>query len=213
MAMTSVLPRICPIASPLLRRAAALVIAPALAAIPAARAADAPADAPAAVARAPASAWSPTGAFAQLGVAREAVAETLGVTWNLRSHGLRAGWSVHVEASLSRWHNRGGYPSDHGVLTQLGVIPVVRYEFAQGSSPWFVEGGIGVTFTSSVYRAGDKRFSTAFNFGDHLGVGRAFGAAREHELVLRIAHFSNAGIKRPNPGQQFVQIRYQRLFG
>jgi hypothetical protein len=47
---------------------------------------------------------------------------------------------------------------------------VISYRFADGASPWFVEGGIGATVTSSVYRSTDKHFSTAFNFGDHVGL-------------------------------------------
>ena len=47
-----------------------------------------------------------------------------------------------------------------------------------------------------------------FNFGDHLAVGRSFGVQREHELALRVQHFSNGGIKEPNPGETFLQLRY-----
>jgi len=79
-------------------------------------------------------------------------------------------------------------------------------------NPWFVEGGIGATVTSSVYRNFDKHFSTAFNSGDHVGVGYAFGAARKNEIALRAEHFSNAGIKHPNPGQNFVELRYVHHF-
>ncbi|RYG65377.1 acyloxyacyl hydrolase, partial [bacterium] len=28
------------------------------------------------------------------------------------------------------------------------------------------------------------------------------------EIALRIEHFSNASIQKPNPGQNFVQLRY-----
>jgi hypothetical protein len=31
---------------------------------------------------------------------------------------------------------------------------------------------------------------------------------RQRELVLRVEHFSNAGIKHPNPGENYVQLRY-----
>jgi hypothetical protein len=41
-----------------------------------------------------------------------------------------------------------------------------------------------------------------------MAVGRMFGAERQHELVLRLEHFSNAGIDHPNPGENFVQLRY-----
>ena len=155
-----------------------------------------------------AAALTPSGFFAQFGVANEVTAGTAGVIWSLGRDGLQQPWSVYLEASASRWQSRSGYASDHGVLTQVALIPVLRYRFDKGSSPWFVEGGVGATVTSSVYRNTDKHFSTSFNFGDHLGVGYAFGAARNDEIALRAEHFSNAGIKHPNPGQNFFELRY-----
>jgi hypothetical protein len=119
---------------------------------------------------------------------------------------------MYFEASLSRWSSRGGYPSDHGVLTQIEIIPVFRWRADQGRSAWFWEGGVGATLTSSVYRNSGKRFSTSFNFGDHIGVGYSLGTARTSEVALRLEHFSNAGIKHPNPGQNFIQLRVVRYF-
>jgi lipid A 3-O-deacylase len=157
-------------------------------------------------------ALQPDGVFAQVGVADEAIANTVGAAWTLHLDRLRSGWGAYLEASLSRWQNRSGHPSGHGVLTQFSAIPVLRYGFAEGRSPWFVEGGIGVTVTSSLYQSGEKHFSTAFNFGDHIGLGYAFGEARQNEIALRFEHFSNAGVKHPNPGQNFVQLRFAHYF-
>ena len=157
-------------------------------------------------------ALKPSGFFAQLGVANEVTAGTAGVIWSLGRDSLRQPWSLYLEASASRWQSRSGYASDHGVLTQVALIPVLRYRFDKGSSPWFVEGGVGATVTSSVYRNTGRHFSTAFNFGDHMGVGYAFGSARNEEIALRAEHFSNAGIKHPNPGQNFLELRYTHCF-
>jgi hypothetical protein len=154
----------------------------------------------------------PRGIFAQFGMAHEVTTGTVGVIWSLGRDSPAHPWSVYAEASASRWQTRSGYASEHGVLTQVSLIPVLRYRMDEGRSPWFVEGGVGVTVTSSVYRSTDKHFSTAFNFGDHLGVGYAFGAARNDEIALRAEHFSNAGIKHPNPGQNFVELRYTHYF-
>ena len=63
-----------------------------------------------------------------------------------------------------------------------------------------------------MYRSADKRFSTKFNFGDHLAVGRTFGDRGQHDVGLRFQHFSHAGIKEPNPGENFLQLRYARRF-
>jgi lipid A 3-O-deacylase len=61
---------------------------------------------------------------------------------------------------------------------------------------------------SSIYRRGQTKFSTSFNFGDHLGIGFSFGPGRKNEIAMRAQHFSNAGIKEPNPGKNFLELRY-----
>jgi lipid A 3-O-deacylase len=112
------------------------------------------------------------------------------------------------EGSFGRWNSNppSGMHSS-AWITQLGVTPVLRWSPGE-SSPWFAEIGVGANVLLPVYRSSDKSFSTAFNFGDHLAVGRTFGEGGQHELALRIQHFSNAGIKRPNPGENFLQLRY-----
>lgn len=88
---------------------------------------------------------------------------------------------------------------------QLGITPVLRYS---RSGRLFFEVGIGANVLAPVYRSNDKRFSTTFNFGDHVALGYRFGARQRHEVALRWQHFSNAGIREPNPGEDFVQLRY-----
>ena len=95
---------------------------------------------------------------------------------------------------------------------QIGVVPMFRYHFDDGSSPWFMEGGIGASYMHKTYQVGGKRFSTRWNFSDHLGVGRVFGAQHEQELGLYVKHVSNAGLKKPNPGETFLELRYAHAF-
>ena len=159
-----------------------------------------------------ASVLQPRAFFTQFGGAAEVTAATAGLIWNARWDALPDPWSVYFEASFSRWNSRGGYPSDSGVLTQVALVPVFRWRADQGRSAGFCEGGIGATGTSSVYRTTDKHFSTSFNFGDHVGAGYSFSTARRNEVALRFEHFSNAGIKHPNPGQNFTQLQYVRRF-
>jgi lipid A 3-O-deacylase len=161
-----------------------------------------------------AGALAPDAAFAQVGGGTPTQALTLGLQWTLPWQAAWAGGVVssYVEASVGRWRT-----SDQGVphtawVTQLGLTPVLRYRFDGGDSPWFAEAGIGVNVLAPVFRDGDRQFSTAFNFGDHLALGRSFGAGGRQELSLRLQHFSNAGIKHPNPGINFVQLRYSVAF-
>ncbi len=55
-------------------------------------------------------------------------------------------------------------------------------------------------------------FSTRLNFVSQPGVGRSFGSDGRHKLSLRFQHYSNAGIKSPNPGEDFLQLRYAWRF-
>lgn len=138
----------------------------------------------------------------------------MGLTWNWN-----AAWKLgpgelrpYVEAVLAQWRYDAASPSGTEHLTQLAVTPVLRWRADGEKSPWFVEAGVGLSVTSSIYHSADKQFSTSFNFGSHLGIGRNFGTMLEHELALRVEHFSNAGIKHPNPGQNFAQLRYTYHF-
>lgn len=159
-------------------------------------------------------AFVPSASFVQVGVAAHTHEVAAGLMWDWSSrwplaHGEVSGY---WDASVSRW----SYPSPDGRratwLAQFGATPVLRWRANDGSSPWFVEAGVGATFTTNVYQTASKRFSTRFNFGDHLGVGRNFGPLREHEVAVRLEHFSNAGIKHPNPGENFMQLRYVHRF-
>ncbi|WP_404301048.1 acyloxyacyl hydrolase [Alicycliphilus denitrificans] len=119
--------------------------------------------------------------------------------------------SGHWDMYLSRWSFHGAAGHDSSLV--LGVTPTVRLRPDQGRAAWFWEAGIGATLASQRYRpAGEEEFSTRFNFASHLGLGINLGAQRRHELLLRLQHVSNASIKQPNPGAQFVQLRYALHF-
>jgi lipid A 3-O-deacylase len=158
--------------------------------------------------------WRPTSFFVLGGVAEHGTTSaTVGVAWpwSWKSSLGSAQLSGQTEAYISYWHAdsfRGG-PSSY---TQLGLVPVLRLRFDEGRSPWFVEAGIGISVTDRVYRTPHKQFSTAGQFHDTIGFGYSFGAQRTSELGLRLTHFSNAGIKRPNPGENFLQLRYAHQF-
>ncbi|RZL93502.1 MAG: acyloxyacyl hydrolase [Variovorax sp.] len=113
---------------------------------------------------------------------------------------------------VSEWRARDAAGEGRRTYTQIGAIATWRYRFADGASPWFVDGGIGVSLMDKLYATPDRAFSTRFQFTEVLGIGRNFGANGAHELSLRVQHFSNAGIKKPNPGENFVRLRYQYHF-
>lgn len=153
--------------------------------------------------------YAPTGAFLQVGLAEDTSAATAGLTWRWgRQWVLGPGVvSGYWAAAISGWRYEAANGVGYSNLGQLSFTPVVRYRPAGGSAPWFIEGGIGATYTNKVYVAEGRAFSTRFNFGDQIAIGTFFGPAREYEVSLRFEHFSNADIELPNPGQNFIQLR------
>jgi len=152
--------------------------------------------------------YAPLSGFVQAGRSSGADALTAGLLWSLRPpQALASGgwWSAQLEASLGRWASRHADERGRTVSTQVGLAPSLRYRFASLPS-LFVEAGFGVNAIAPVFGTGAGRFSTVFNFGEQLGIGlrTADGAL---EWSLRYQHFSNGGIKKPNPGEDFVQLR------
>lgn len=155
----------------------------------------------------------PGGAFVEAAIADHAsYSATVGALWpwSWRRETRGGELTGMTEAYISHWNGRGA--TQRVSFTQLGLVPLVRYRFSRRRSDWFVEAGIGISVMDTLYRTAEKEFSTRFNFVDVLGVGRSFGALRRHELSLRVSHISNADIKKPNPGENFLQLRYTALF-
>jgi hypothetical protein len=147
-------------------------------------------------------------AFAQVGIGdQRARAGVLGASWdwNWRQQ-LRFGMLTgYVEAAGGRWNT--GKPGA-AWTTQVSATPVFRWHAPGRAARWFGEIGVGGNLILPLFRSGSKRFSTEFNFGDHFAIGRDFGDRAQHALALRLEHFSNAGINHPNPGENFLQLRY-----
>jgi lipid A 3-O-deacylase len=155
----------------------------------------------------------PGGAFVQAGSGERAQCTTAGVIWPWawKHDGWGGQWTAATEAFVSHWR-AGAYDGGHQGFTQVGLVPMFRLRFDEGRSAWFVEGGIGITVLDKHYRTPERQFSTRFNFIDSIAVGRNFGDRHQHELSLRAVHVSNADIKRPNPGEDFLQLRYTARF-
>jgi lipid A 3-O-deacylase len=150
---------------------------------------------------------APLSAFVQAGFGDQRTdAYVVGATFYLPLHfDFSAGTlTAYVEASVGRWHTEGQRGGTTAWPTQLGATPVLRLSPARAPN-WFAEIGVGPNYIVPIFRSGEKRFSTEFNFGDHAAVGRRFG---DSEVSLRVEHFSNAGIAHPNPGENFLQVRF-----
>jgi hypothetical protein len=156
--------------------------------------------------------WRPDSAFVQAGAsAREARVAGAGLRWALPwpEHG---GLTGLLEVSAGRWSTQvtprgevGKVPRDHAV--QLVAMPLVRWQPQPGGSAWFVEAGLGLSWHDRSYRVERKRQRSRFNFQEEVAVGRMLGGG--HALSLRLAHMSNAGLRKPNPGETWWSLRWE----
>ena len=120
---------------------------------------------------------------------------------------LRGNWGrleLTGEGGVSYWKADGS--RSPGNAWQVHATPFLRWWV---SERFFIEGGIGVTLFNKTRFAGET-ISTAFQFGDQVGVG--FMLTKNSKLGLRYAHFSNASIKRPNPGLDVIEAGYTYRF-
>ena len=157
----------------------------------------------------------PSTAFIQAGIGDQSTrAYIAGLTWdwNWRHHFGFGTLSGYFDADFGRWTTDRSGVKGYAWMTQVGLTPVLRWRPAGSLSDWFAEIGVGANYILPLYRSGPKRFSTEFNFGDHVAIGRDFGNRDQHEVALRAEHFSNAGIAHPNPGENFAQLRYSYRF-
>jgi lipid A 3-O-deacylase len=119
--------------------------------------------------------------------------------------------SGYWDATIAQWRGDAhrGVPGQHQDITNIGFTPVFRYQ-RDDKLGWYVEGGIGLNLLSRVYDNGNDRLSTAFQFGDHLGIGYVLD--KKWDIGLKYQHFSNGGIKKPNSGVDFILAKASYRF-
>ncbi len=163
-----------------------------------------------------AQAWRPDAAFSQVGAGAATDAWSIGGQWHWnRAWILRDSLVVHGrwEFSVGRWRTDPDEEgSDRAWVTQVSVVPTLRLS-GLSERGWYAELGSGPSLLAPLFRSRDRAFSTEFNFQSHLALGYVLGERREHDIGLRIEHFSNAGIRDPNPGVEFASLRYTYRFG
>lgn len=148
-------------------------------------------------------AWGIDGVSGEAGTDGEVTLWRAGVQWNWERRWFTDGaWQLggYWELAGGAWH------SDTGTLYDVGITPVFRYAPKDGGSP-YVEAAIGFHLLSDTQISSEKTFGSAFQFGDHIGAGVRFGEGKRYDLSLRLQHLSNAGIRKPNPGIDFLLVR------
>lgn len=126
-----------------------------------------------------------------------------------RSNGTHIGG--YWDLNLAQWQGTRfqNVPGRKQNITTIGITPVFRFQ-NDNLKGFYLEGGIGANYLSELYDNNDDKLSTRFQFGDHLGVGYVF--SNSLDLGLKIQHYSNGGIKKPNSGVDFAVISLKYSF-
>ena len=138
-----------------------------------------------------------------------------GLQWNLDKKWFESGdWHVagYLEASIRQWENGSVLKTNSG-LTDIGFTPVLRLQQNKPSniSP-YIEGATGIHLLSKSSVSSQRDFGSSFQFGNHIGAGIRFGLKGAYDLSYRYQHLSNGGLKKPNQGINFNQIRFAYHF-
>lgn len=138
----------------------------------------------------------------------------IGVQWKWKNQWWRSN-GTHIggywDVALGQWRadRFQSIPGNAQNLTEIGLTPVFRLQ-RDSLTGFYAEFGIGAHLLSELYDSNDKRLSTRFQFGDHLGFG--YVLQNNLDIGVKFQHFSNASIKKPNDGVEFVIVRISRPF-
>ncbi len=149
--------------------------------------------------------------FAEYGNGDSADMARIGAGWDWDRQWFTDGdWLVtgSWEASVGTWRGNSAVGNNQ-TITDIGITPVFRLQqkHMSGFAP-YAEAAIGFHMISPTFIYANRRFGSAFQFGDHLGVGVRFGSHQQFDIAYRYQHLSNGGIKQPNQGINFNQVRF-----
>jgi hypothetical protein len=153
----------------------------------------------------------PDAAFGTIGYNSGAAVAIYGVgaSWDVTKRNPardESGFTIRVDGEIDYWKGKGR-PTPYGHVWNASATPVFRWTFERPASPrLFVEGGLGVHLLSATRINNDRIFSTAFQFGEMVGIGVAFGRNNAYEVRLYGEHVSNGRIKLPNWGLTYPAI-------
>ncbi|MCC7080123.1 MAG: acyloxyacyl hydrolase [Burkholderiales bacterium] len=139
----------------------------------------------------------------------------VGVQWNWPWRwALGDNWQIggYWDLSLGYWDNDSRNRTTSSIV-DVGFTPVFRLQQkTPGALAPYLEAAVGFHYLSKSSVADERRFGSRFQFGDHIGLGLRFGPRHAYDVGYRYQHLSNAGIKQPNQGINFHQLRLQYHF-
>jgi lipid A 3-O-deacylase len=150
----------------------------------------------------------------EAGVGEKVQLVRLGTQWNWESRWFESNGS-HVggywDLSVARWRGTSykNMEGRHQNINSIGITPVFRWQ-QDNKKGLYAEAAVGANLLSDLYDNNGTQLSTRFEFGDHAGIGYVFDS--KLDIALKIIHYSNAGIKEPNDGENFISLRVRYPF-
>lgn len=134
---------------------------------------------------------------------------TLGAFWKTDFNYQKAFFQydeLEIETYLSH------ITKDQQAITLIGLRPIFSFwQKTEEKHDWYWQFGVGVSYFDSKELSPIK-LSTRPQFATILGVGMPFDKAHKHRITLRYNHYSNAYIKRPNPGLDTFSLDWHWQF-
>ena len=121
--------------------------------------------------------------------------------WSYQGDNWKA--KLYPEAEYNHFHYSGSERGTRDNLNEIGGIAVMRFEYGSSSVKPFAELGLGGALFDHT-QLGGKNISTSFQFSEHLTLGVDMNNA--WWVGAQYSHYSNAGIKKPNPGLDYLQL-------
>lgn len=110
-------------------------------------------------------------------------------------------WPTHVQLGAGIWR----VPDLAGTTQRFDANATSVWRASSARS--YVEAGFGVYLLSHTVNNDTTSLPTSLQFGSHVGAGLRIGASGEAAtLGIALQHLSNAGIKQPNGGVNFVLV-------
>ncbi len=119
--------------------------------------------------------------------------------------------SGYWDTSIGIWNTETS--SSNKNILDVGFTPVLRCTFTglRNSTP-YLEAGVGAHVLSHSSVSSFRQLGSAFEFGEHFGIGILIGRRNRFDLSYRFQHLSNAGLNAPNRGINFHILRLGHYF-
>jgi lipid A 3-O-deacylase len=140
----------------------------------------------------------------------------VGALWNWDKQWFTEGdWMVtgFWEATLGTWRGIDSVAGNNQTIDEVGLTPVFRLQQSNlsGFAP-YAEGAFSFHLISPTFINANRKFGSSLQFSEHIGFGVRFGDHHEFDLGYCFQHLSNAGIKEPNQGINFSEVRFAYHF-